>query len=166
MPDLLIPEARRSRSRLDVFVHFVWATYRRTPWLTVEEETPVYRCIAQQVAHCGCRVWAIGGMPDHVHLLVCMNSQTTLAELMKRAKGTSSAFARDHVVGGAAGWQDNYAAFSVSRGDVSKVSRYIRFQKEHHLNATLWDSVESLDFTIPDESAPLLPVPPEIWWPE
>ena len=83
---------------------------------------------------------------------------------MKRVKGTSSAFARDHIAEGAAGWQDNYAAFSVSRHDVTKVSRYIRFQKEHHANATLWDSVEKLDLTIPDEPGPLLPEPPEVWW--
>ena len=164
--DLRIPEVHRARSRIDVFVHFVWTTHRREPWLTPELETPIYRCLAQQVAHCGCRVWGVGGLADHVHLLVCMNAVTTCSQLMKQAKATSSAMSRDLTNGSSPGWQDNYAAFSVSRCHLKTVSAYIRFQKERHASGKLWQSVENLDFAVPDDYEPALPSPPETWWPE
>ena len=164
--DPLLPEAHRARSRIDVFIHFVWTTYRRESWLVPELETPIYRCLAQQVAHCGCRVWGIGGLADHVHLLVCMSAVTTCSQLMKQAKATSSAMARDLTNGNCLGWQDNYAAFSVSCSDLDAVSNYIRFQKERHAAGKLWRSVENLDFAVPDDWEPALPEPPEIWWPE
>ena len=136
----------RSRSRVDVFIHFVWATKRRQQWLSPELEGPIYRCLAQEAQRFDCRVLAIGGTSDHLHVLVGLNAKTTIGQLCKAMKGVSSAMARDLTDGDADGWQDNYAAFSVSRQHLKRVTAYIQNQKTHHAMGDLWASVENLDF--------------------
>jgi len=143
---MLNPPPSRPRSRIDVFIHYVWTTRRRDPWLKSHLETPIYRCVGQEVARFGCRTWAIGGIEDHVHLLVRFNATTTIAELIKAVKATSSTLSRELTNSESDGWQDNYAAFSVSRKDVTKVCAYIKNQKQHHESGQLWPSVEDLDF--------------------
>ena len=110
----------------------MWATKKRQQWLTPEIEDPIYQCIGQEIERCGCRLWAIGGTNDHIHVLVCLGAKTTLSELCRVMKGASSAMARDLTGGDADGWQDNYAAFSVSRHHLKRVTAYINNQKEHH----------------------------------
>ena len=41
-------------------------------------------------------------------------------------------------------WQGYYGAFSVSRGHLPKVKRYILNQKTHHANGELWESAETI----------------------
>ncbi len=147
---MLPSSSSRSRSRIDVFIHFVWATNKRQLWLSPALEEPIYRCVGQEVSRFGCRLWAVNGLEDHVHALVRFNATTTLAELMKAVKGTSSTLARDLTNGNADGWQNNYAAFSVSRSDLQTVTHYIKKQKARHAAGKLWPSVEDLDFENPN----------------
>jgi len=147
---MLNPLPSRSRSRVDVFIHYVWTTRRRQPWLESQLEGAIYRCVGQEVTRFGCRMWAIGGIEDHVHLLARFNATTTIAELIKAVKATSSTLARELTNGESDGWQDNYAAFSVSRKDVKTVCAYIKNQKQHHGSGQLWPSVEDLDFENPN----------------
>ncbi|MBB6049071.1 transposase [Armatimonas rosea] len=51
-----------------IFLHFVWATRDRLPFVTPEIERRLYRMMEAKVRELGCRVAAINGMPDHVHL--------------------------------------------------------------------------------------------------
>ncbi len=90
---------------------------------------------------------AINGMPDHVHLLIKHNTTSTIAEIVKRAKGISSrlinqsALTEDHFQ-----WGKGYGAFSVSRWDTDKIVNYIRHQKEHHQRGYLLEDLESLPY--------------------
>ena len=139
-------EKRKPRSRIDCFVHLAWATYRRDPWLVPSIENAIYRTLGLEAQRARCRVFAIGGIQDHVHVLLLMPATITIAQIVKPMKTTSSLMASD-LLDGCQGWQDNYAAFSVSRGDLKKVQNYIARQKERHANGKLWNSVENLDYT-------------------
>jgi len=130
------------RSKIEIYLHIVWATNHRTPWLTPEIERAVYRCISDEITRCKCEVLALNGMPDHVHLVVKIHSTTSVSALVKAAKGTSSIFARDNFEAQTNGWQDNYAAFSVSRSHLPRVIRYVQNQKQHHAENNLWPEWE------------------------
>ena len=70
-------------------LHFVWTTHERMPWIKPEIASTVHRYI-QTVAHNdGCEVLAVGGVSDHVHLLVCMSATVSIARLMQHVKGGS-----------------------------------------------------------------------------
>lgn len=126
-----------------VFVHFVWATFDRMPIVTDSIERVLYRNISQVCVDDGCEVLAIGGMPDHVHLLVKLSLTRSCSDLMKHAKGGSSRFVSKELNPGEwFQWQGSYGAFSVSKRDVPKVIRYIQNQKDHHQDGTVWPEAE------------------------
>lgn len=131
------------RNKLEVYVHFVWATWDRLPLLTLDIERDVYRYIATVCEDDKCDALAIGGMSDHVHLLVKLSNTISLAELMKHVKGGSSRFITDELKPGEwFQWQGHYGAFSLRRKDVKFVIEYIRNQKQHHDNKDIWPQVE------------------------
>ena len=131
------------KNKLNVAVHFVWATWDRQPLITEEIERRLHKYIEAVCGDDKCEVLALGGMPDHVHLLVLMSNTVTLADLMKHVKGGSSRFVTGTLTPGAGfAWQGSYGAFSVSPAMVPKVIAYIQNQKEHHALGTLYPNAE------------------------
>ena len=133
------------RNRISVFVHFVWATWDRLPLITPEMEERLYRNIGASATSLGCKVLAINGANTHVHVLLSLPSTVTIANVVKKMKGTSSRFVNDQLqpdIGFK--WQGYYGAFSVSRWDLPKIIAYIENQKEHHASGDLWDDIEDV----------------------
>jgi REP element-mobilizing transposase RayT len=96
----------------------------------------VWCCLAE----CGklnCHILALNGVENHVHLLVSQPATLSVAHLAKQIKGSTSFFVnKRHLFDGHFQWQHDYAAFSVSRWDRTKIIAYIERQKEHHANGT------------------------------
>ena len=137
---------KRRRNKLRMLTHLVWATEKRMPLIMEEIERDVYRYIQQICKKRGCEVLAIGGMPDHLHLLVNLSNTMSLADLMRHVKGSSSRFITETLKqGGWFGWQEHYAAFAVSPQDKDVVTAYIQNQKRRHAEGKLWDSLEETD---------------------
>jgi REP element-mobilizing transposase RayT len=85
----------------------------------------------------------IGGVEDHIHVLVQLPAPVSVSELMKQIKGASSHLVTHEVSGGGNfKWQGAYAAFSVSETDLPAVRAYIRNQKKHHAQRTLRTELE------------------------
>jgi putative transposase len=75
----------------------------------------------------------INSRPDHVHLYVSLPSTITIADLVNAFKANSSRWIRQTFSNRRCfGWQEGYAAFSVSRSEEHAVVEYIRNQDEHH----------------------------------
>lgn len=131
------------KNKLSVAVHFVWATWDRQPLITEAIERDLYRYMKTVCCDDKCEVLAIGGMPDHVHLLVLLSNTITLANLVRHIKGGSSRFVTQRLKPGLwFAWQGSYGAFSVSRPQINKVVQYIANQKQHHAEGTLWPNAE------------------------
>ncbi len=80
----------------------------------------------------------MGGVADHVHLLVSLAPAVSVSNLVKDVKGTSSyLMTHEFVRGEPFRWQIGYGAFSLRRDDVPIVRRYVMDQKEHHARGTL-----------------------------
>ena len=137
----------RRRSKAEIYIHVVWATTRRSPFLAPAEiERRVHRCIHRAAERLGCTVLAINGMPDHVHLLVQIPAKLSVADLAQGVKGNSSRFANARLdLEDPFDWQDHYGAFSVSKRDVPKVKAYVQNQKRHHAAIKLWPALEETD---------------------
>jgi REP element-mobilizing transposase RayT len=78
----------------------------------------------------GIFVHAIGGMEDHIHLLIQVPPSLALAKAVNTFKSNSSRWANEE--GCPFAWQQGYAAFGVSASIVPAVVRYIRNQEAHH----------------------------------
>ncbi len=131
-------------TRVAAFIHFVWATWDRLPLLTGEFEREAHRAIAAKCVKLHADVVAIGGIEDHVHLLVRIPATISLADLVGQAKGATAHLATHRLLppGQFFKWQGAYAAFSVSLSDVPRVKAYIARQREHHALGTTLDEWE------------------------
>lgn len=76
------------------------------------------------------RVLAIGGMPDHIHILIVLPGVMPFSSAIQKIKTYLSKWmvksVRDF------GWQEGFGAFSVSESRRDDVIAYIRNQEEHH----------------------------------
>ncbi len=127
------------RSQITVFIHLVWATWDRLPLLTPDVQRQAYRVIGAKCDELGAQVIALGGIEDHVHLLVGLPATISIAELVKHIKGASG-----HLLAQQGApherffkWQGAYGAFSVSPSALPDVTHYITHQREHHNRGTL-----------------------------
>jgi REP element-mobilizing transposase RayT len=128
---------------VQIYLHCVWGTWNRLPLITQDKEKQVYEAILEKCKKLDCIVIAIGGMPDHVHLLVRFPSTISIADFAKEVKGSTSHLITQHInIGEFFKWQGSYAAFSVSKQDIPMIKSYIQHQKEHHDNSQVEATLE------------------------
>jgi REP element-mobilizing transposase RayT len=85
----------------------------------------------------GMKVIAIGGIADHVHLLLSLPATMPVAKAMQLVKGGSSKFIHETFPEQRTfAWQEGYGAFSVSISHVEETVAYIHRQAEHHRKKT------------------------------
>jgi putative transposase len=75
-------------------------------------------------------VHAVGGMEDHIHLLVQIPPTLPVAKAVLAIKSNSSRWANEE--GHKFAWQQGYGAFSVSSSIIPAVIHYIENQEAHH----------------------------------
>lgn len=93
----------------------------------------LYPFIGGIVRDLGGSLWTIGGMPDHVHLLVRWKTDPSIATLLREVKHRSSQWIHEKFAAHQRfEWQTGYGVFSVSKSKSDGVSRYIERQEEHH----------------------------------
>jgi hypothetical protein len=85
-----------------------------------------------------------GGVADHVHLLFGLKSTHCLADFLRELKKTSSIWVRGEMGVPKFGWQDGYAAFTVSPTAREAVRNYIAGQAEHHRTRTFREELMEL----------------------
>ncbi|RYG65591.1 transposase [bacterium] len=130
-------------SHIEIYIHFVWATWDRHPFIEPIWERDLWRSIRSEVETQKCQTLAIGGTVDHVHLLAQFHSTLTAADFVQTVKGASSHFVNDqlrpdfHFK-----WQGAYGAFSVGHDEVPGIIAYIKHQKQHHAENTLLERYE------------------------
>ena len=135
--------AKRKHNKLRVYVHFVWAMWDRLPLVTSNIERAVYRYIEAVCKDAGCEVFAINGMPDHVHVFVSLPGTIGYAVLVKNMKaGSSRLVSKELKPGEWFSWQRHYGAFSVRKKDIASVTAYIADQKQRHASGDLWPEAE------------------------
>jgi REP element-mobilizing transposase RayT len=75
---------------------------------------------------------SVGGMVDHIHLLVSIPTTRTVADIVRDVKCNSSLRIRKW--NRMFSWQTGYASISVSPSAISSVRAYIDRQEQHHRN--------------------------------
>ena len=87
----------------------------------------------------------IGGCEDHVHALVSLPPALALSKAVQYLKGISSKCLHEELPRFKAfGWQDGFAAFTVSKSQLCAVSKYIREQRTHHARISFQDEYRAL----------------------
>ena len=113
-------------------IHVVFSTKDRRKAISKEFQPRMWAYAAGICKNHGIFVHAVGGMDDHMHLLLNIPPPLSLAKAVSAIKSNSSRWAGEHRQRFA--WQQGYAAFSVSASNVPAVVRYIQTQEAHHKN--------------------------------
>ncbi len=123
---------------LKVYIHCVWSTKNRIPYLHSKEiRLTVWNHIRENAREKGIFIDFINGYSDHCHCLVSMCSDQTIQKIVQLIKGESSFWInKNNLIAEKFDWQDEYFAVSVSESVVDKVRNYIKNQEEHHSKKT------------------------------
>jgi putative transposase len=111
-------------------IHVVFSTKDRRKTISRESQSRMWAYAAGICKNHGIFVHAIGGMEDHIHLLIQIPASLPVSKAVLAIKSNSSRWANDQ--GTKFAWQQGYAAFSVSSSNVPTVVKYIRNQESHH----------------------------------
>lgn len=113
--------------------HIVFSTKERSAWIDPALAERLYPYMGGIIrAEKGVLI-QIGGVADHVHLLLRWRTDGALSDLLRQVKARSSQWIHEtfpELKGFA--WQEGYSAFTVSLSQDQGVRRYIESQAEHH----------------------------------
>ena len=113
--------------------HVVFSTKRRKPLLSEEVCQRLWPYFGGIARENGMEALEVGGVADHIHLLLVLPPSMSLSKAMQLLKGVSSRWLHENFPAlSEFGWQDGYGAFTVSASQILSVRDYIRGQPEHH----------------------------------
>ena len=134
-------------SVVKIWIHLVFATKNRQPFLTNAIRRDVFQHILRNSNSKGIEMDFVNGYYDHAHCLFKLPSQMSIATAAQRIKGESSHWInQEQLVQQHFQWQDDYYAESVSLKDVPRIRNYIKKQEEHHRNISFEKEIEGLEY--------------------
>jgi len=115
-----------------LLTHLIWSTKSRQPCLNKEIRPELYRHIETCLTEERGKLIEIGGIDDHIHLLIDTPKHVPLCEIVKSLKTKSNHWIQNNSSIKDFSWQKGFAGFSVSLGSKDAVRKYIQQQEEHH----------------------------------
>ena len=129
---------------IKIWVHLVWATKSRKPFLEKNIRQQVFKHIKENGLIKGVHMDFVNGHIDHVHCLVSLNTGQTIGKVVQLLKGESAYWInKNKLISDKFEWQDEYFAVSVSDSAVNKVREYIKNQEAHHQTKTFQQEYEA-----------------------
>lgn len=130
-------------SWVSIWVHLVFSTKNREPYLHKEIRKKVFQHIKQNSAAKGIWLDSINGYTDHAHCLISLNKNQSISQVAQLIKGESSYWINQNkLTTDLFIWQDDYWAASVSESHVAAIRTYIFNQEIHHSKKTFAEEVE------------------------
>ena len=138
-------EVNLANNFIRVYIHLIWKTWDKLPLITDDVKNVAYRVMLSKAEALDCKVQAIGGVPDHVHVLLSLPPTQAICNVVKELKGASSRIVTIEFPDRFFKWQGTYGAVSVSPNGVRAVIKYIQNQADHHNRGDLRDSFETAE---------------------
>ena len=130
-------------SFVKIWVHLVFSTKNRQPFLKKEIRTKMIKHIIDNCKEKGIFLQAINGYDDHLHCLISLGKEQSIAKVSQLIKGESSFWLNNQkLLLDKFQWQDDYFAISVSQSQLSTVVNYIKKQEEKHSKKSFLDEVD------------------------
>ena len=123
-------------THLSLHYHLVFATKDHAPTIASAWRPRLHTYLGGIAKTLGSAPETIGGVADHVHLLVGLRATHCLADTMRELKSVSSRWVHEEIKISTFAWQEGYGAFTVSPSQCETVRRYIEEQEAHHRTRT------------------------------
>ena len=126
-------------THLSLHCHVVFSTKNHEPRIAAEWRERLHAYLGGVARQSGSIPEGVGGVADHVHLLLGLTATARLADVVRDIKAVSSSWVHDEIGDRAFAWQEGYGAFTVSPSHRENVRSYIARQEEHHRKRTFQD---------------------------
>jgi putative transposase len=136
-----VPErdAQMPSTHTSLHVHAVFSTKDRFPSIENDWTPRLHAYMGGTLNGLGAKPLSIGGVSDHVHLLIGLKPTQAVSDVVRELKKASSTWVHEEIGRTKFAWQEGYGAFSVSHANIEKVREYISAQGEHHKKRSFQD---------------------------
>jgi len=119
---------------LKIYIHFVWSTKVRHPYLESKElRLKVWCHMKENAVKNGIFIDFVNGYSEHCHCLISLKADQSIQKIMQLIKGESARWINKNSLSKLKfEWQDEYWGTSVSPYAIPIVRNYIKNQEEHH----------------------------------
>ena len=132
-------------SYVSTYFHCVFSTKERHPSITPELRERLWPFLGGIARPTKIKAIEIGGVEDHVHILLSLPSTMTVSKALQLIKGGSSKWIHETFPEHREfAWQEEYGAFSVSVSQLAKTIEYIKGQEAHHRKMTFQEEFLAL----------------------
>ena len=120
-------------SYIRIWVHCVWGTKSRYPFINETNRCKILDHICKMAGDKGIFIDFINAYKDHVHCLFSLNPDQSIGKILNLIKGESSRWINKNIaIDGRFEWADEFYAASVSNSMINRVREYIKDQEIHH----------------------------------
>mgnify|MGYP001613720879 FL=1 len=125
---------------INILIHTVFSTKNRESGLSSSLRERLYPYMCGIARENGLKVLCIGGTDNHIHILLSLDSTTSIAKAMQFIKGGSSKWVHETFPElRLFSWQEGYGAFSIGISNVDETKKYIENQEKHHSKESFRD---------------------------
>ena len=136
---------RDTMAHVNIWIHAVWGTKNHERILLKEIRQKLFQHIRENAKEKKMYIDFINGDMDHVHCLLALNADMSIAKAIQLIKGEAAHWANTiALMKHKLDWADEYYAASVSESMIDAVRNYIKNQEEHHKVATFKSEYEEL----------------------
>ena len=117
----------------------------RESTLDVENRKEFFKYIWGILKNNKCHLYQIGGVSDHLHIVLHLYPSIALSDLIKDIKLASTKHIKEqNLFPKFNGWQEGYGAFTYSIGAKDNLINYVKNQEEHHREITFLEEYKVL----------------------
>lgn len=130
-------------SKVKIYVHLIWGTYNHQRTLSSQVRIALFNHLVKRAEKLKIVFEKMNIQPEHIHILLSLPADQSIAQIAKNLKGESSNWINDNnILSGKFRWQRGYGAFSVSASQLDIVKRYVNNQDEHHRRKSFKEEYE------------------------
>ena len=118
-----------------LYYHLVWATEDRNPFISKKFKEQLYAYIGKIALYKDFCILAVGGVEDHIHVLIQATAKNYIPKIVSNIKSNSSRYIRECFLTEFS-WQVGYSIFTVDALSLPRIKKYILNQETHHAKMT------------------------------
>ena len=128
-----------------LFVHSTFSVKNRMKLILPPFKDELYKYITGIIHNKKHKLYAIGGISDHIHVFVSMKPDVSVSDLVKDIKTNSTNWINERkFLNSKFAWQEGFGAFTYAKSQVDTVCRYILNQENHHKKMTFEEEYKKL----------------------
>ena len=111
------------------FFHFIWSIKQRAPLISVDIQSRLYQYMEAIIKNHSGELLEIGGMPDHIHLLIELSNLDKFSHFVRDLKTSSSLWIHKNFPNVNFAWQEGYGSFSTSYSALESIKNIFKIRK-------------------------------------